>query len=143
MSRLHLTFIMIEKKILAIDYGTKRLGLAISQASLAVPLRTLEYRKLPEAIEQIRKVCLEHKVDLIVVGLSEQEMAEKSRCFGEDLERQIQVAVEYADETLTSKTARQKMRERGKRLGSKPIDHLAAALILEEWLAAVQTDYSR
>ena len=133
---------MTEKPILAIDYGTKRLGLAVSHASLAVPLKIIEYKELSRAIEQIKQTCSEHNIALIVVGLSEQEMAEESRRFGATLEQQVQIPVEYADETLTSKEVRHKMKERGKRLGSKPIDHLAAALILEEWLEVTQTEAS-
>jgi putative transcription antitermination factor YqgF len=120
-------------KTLAIDYGTKRIGLAISQAALAEPLQVIEYRDQTQAIATIVKICSQFGVEQLVVGLSEQAMAIKTRQFGMLLQQATQLPLAYVDESLSSLEVRQKMKARGKSLHGKPIDHFAAALILDEW----------
>lgn len=119
---------------LAIDYGTKRIGLAISHASLAVPLEVIEYQNQKEAIARIRQICQEHQIAQLLLGISEQQMAETTKKFGELLLDEIDLPLEYVDETLSSFEVRQKMKERGKRING-PIDHYAASLFLEDWLS--------
>ncbi len=123
-----------EKVVLAVDYGTKRLGLAVTHSSLALPLEVIEYQDPQEAIDRIAKICLEHKVSIIVLGLSENVMAEKTRNFGRILENNIDLPIDYVDETLSSSEVRKRFKHRKKHVGSRPIDHYAAALILQEWL---------
>jgi len=118
---------------LAIDYGTKRIGLAISHASLAVPLEVIEYQTQDEVIARIRQICQEHQIAQLLLGISEQQMAEQTKKFGELLSSEIDLPIEYVDETLSSFEVRQKMKERGKKIIG-PIDHYAASIFLEEWL---------
>ena len=118
---------------LAIDFGTKRIGLAISHASLAVPLEVIEYQTQLEAIARIRQICQEHQVAQLILGISEEQMAEQTKKFGELLISEIELPLEHVDETLSSFDVRQKMKERGKRVNG-PIDHYAASLFLEELL---------
>lgn len=120
--------------VLAIDFGTKRIGLAITHATLAVPLTVIEYDDIQQAVEQIKKICHDYSVSRIVLGLSENIMAKKTHDFGLILEKEIQLPVNYVDETLSSSEVRNKFKQRNKGLGGEPIDHYAAALILEEWL---------
>ncbi len=121
---------------LAIDFGTKRIGLAISRASLAEPLTIISAQDQRRAIEQIQTICQREQVRQIVLGLSENEMALKTRAFGEVLQEQLQLPVHFVDETLSSKTVLDKTtRHRKKNVRSgKPIDDLAAAEFLQEWL---------
>lgn len=121
-------------KVLAIDYGTKRIGLALSHASLAVPLEVIEYQSLEEALTRINYLCQEHGVNQLVLGISEQKMAEQTRIFRDQLIKKVNLPIEFIDETLSSHDVREKMRERGKRI-TGPIDHLAASLFLEDWLS--------
>lgn len=122
-------------KILAFDYGTKRIGLAVSHAALAEPLKIIEYENLDQALKSIKDICDQLQIELIVVGLSEQAMAEQTKDFAQALESITQLPVKFSDETLTSQLARQKLRARNFAARKKPIDHYAAALILDEWLA--------
>jgi putative transcription antitermination factor YqgF len=122
-------------KILAVDYGTKRIGLAVSHAALAEPLKIIEYENLDQALKSIKDICDQLQIELIVVGLSEQAMAEQTKDFAQALESITQLPVKFSDETLTSQLARQKLRARNFAARKKPIDHYAAALILDEWLA--------
>ncbi len=121
-------------KVLAIDYGLARVGLAVSYGSLAEPLLILAND--PELLPRLREICQQHQVDTIVVGISENTMAQQSRAFAEQVRQTTGLPVVYEDETLSSIEVNQRLRDTrvGKRQHRRPIDHLAAALILERYL---------
>jgi putative holliday junction resolvase len=121
---------------LGIDYGTKRIGLAISRASLVEPLEVVEWagRPLEVVLAEIIKVCERESIKQLVVGVSEGNMAEQSRNFGKVLSEKTGLPVAFADETLTSQVVEQKVRSLKKKKRGGVIDHYAAALILEDWL---------
>lgn len=121
------------QKFLAIDYGTKRIGLAISQGPLAIPLTVISYQSVPELIDKIKKICHDEQVTQIIMGISENEIAQKTRQFTQQLKKELAIPLVYADETLSSEVAKQRLRSRKKPLPSE-IDHYAAAYILEQWL---------
>ncbi len=125
---------IIKGKILAIDFGTKRIGLAISHLRLALPLAVIEYVDLIDALTKIKEYCQEYSITRIVIGLSEQNMAVKTKQFKNKLQKLIDLPVEFADETMSSQQARLKLKEKGDKDIKKPIDHYAAALILNEWM---------
>lgn len=120
--------------ILAIDFGLKRIGLAISRATLAEPLATIINDK--DFLPQLKEIVTSEQVEKIVVGVSENEMAEKSKEFAQQIEKELGLPVELTDETLSSKTVLYKIKHDGlKHLRSnQPIDHLAAAEFLQEYL---------
>ena len=92
------------------------------------------------ALHEIAGICQVEGAVEIVVGVSEQEMADKTAHFAKLLQEMTHLPVCLTDETLSSQTAEQKLREakapRQKRSGK--IDHFSAALILEEWLETKQ-----
>jgi putative transcription antitermination factor YqgF len=117
---------------LAIDFGTKRVGLAVSRATLADPLLTLANDDT--LFEKLQEICQQEEVAQVVVGISEQKMAELTEQFVTELKRHLDLPILTADETLTSQTAESKLRStvRGRR--QAVIDHFAAAEILQAWL---------
>jgi len=118
---------------LAIDYGTSRIGLAISRGSLAEPLRILPNDE--GFFMKLEKVLAEERVERIIVGLSENTMAERTREFVKRLETHTEISVQFVDETLSSATVHKKMLFSQKRsVRQQPIDHLAAAEFLQEYL---------
>ena len=120
------------KKYLAIDYGTVRVGLAISHGSLAEPLKVLANDD--ELIANIILIVNAERIEAIVVGISENEMAEKTFAFIEDLRKSTDLEIILADETLSSKTVQEKLRSAKKSKRSGDIDHYAAAVFLQEFL---------
>jgi putative holliday junction resolvase len=126
--------INIYPKVLGIDYGTQRVGVAISQGTLAEPLEILA--NSDGLIPKLLKLLQEHQVTQIVVGLSENEMAVKTQAFVDLLRQQTDLPIELNDETLTSATVHERLAEMsGKKQTPKgPIDHYAAAVILQDWL---------
>lgn len=118
-------------KILGIDFGLVNLGLAMTEGSLVEPFGVIKDKK------QIKRVCQEHKIEKIVIGLSEGEMAEESRRFGRKIASITGLPVEYQDETLTTKEAKELMVKIGKpkKKRQKQADAIAAALILQNYLS--------
>lgn len=119
-------------KILGIDFGEAKVGLAVSESWLAEPLEVLRYRSLKRLLRQLATICDEQEAEKIVIGLSEGEMAEKQRRFAGKLSAELNLPIEFEDETLTSKEAIIKMREKGKKI--KDEDAVSAALILQRYL---------
>jgi putative transcription antitermination factor YqgF len=119
---------------LAIDYGTKRVGLAVSRGSLAVPLLVLPNQE--NLFDELERIITEEKAQKVIVGLSESEMAIKTKNFVLDLEKRLEIPVIFVDETLSSQEVEQRIRQDGikQKVRNGPIDHFAAALILEDWL---------
>ena len=132
-------------RILGIDHGSRRVGVAISDALgiSAHGLCVLEGADVKVLVDQIRELVHEREVDRIVVGLplnmdgSEGPQARVVRTFVERLEQHLGgVPVETLDERLTSQQADRILDEmgvRGKRRRERR-DRLAAQILLQGWL---------
>lgn len=131
------------KKYLGIDYGTKRIGLALNMASLTEPYLVVSNSETPDepivsqqALSQLQNICREEEIEEIVLGISEAEMAQKIDKFAKIIEEKIGLPVNLVDETLSSQEVAYRMKEANfslkKRQGA--IDHYAAALILEAFI---------
>lgn len=128
-------------RALGVDYGTKRVGLALSDASklLATPLSVAGR---DEAISAITKAVAEHDVDEIVVGmpnsLSGQDgpAAANASDFVAELRSAVEVDVLVEDERFTTAIAERSMIETGERRRDRrrKIDSAAAAIILQSYL---------
>lgn len=123
-------------QILGVDYGRKRIGLAWSDGPLASPLEVLEVKDTDQAMGEMALVMRDKEIDLVVIGVSEREMAKESKEFGERIKDELNVPVKFQDETLTTQDANKLAIEAGigqgkrKRLG----DAFAATLILQAYL---------
>lgn len=134
-------------RILAVDYGGRRIGIAISDPTrtIAAPLTTLTRRpgKRPPWAE-ISRLVSEHEVTELVVGLpldltgGEGEWAAEVRAFGAELARRTGLPVHWVDERLSSVEAERAVRGMGLRRSQREdkarIDATAAALILRGFL---------
>src|SRR5271156_2384480 len=128
--------------IVGVDFGRKRIGLAITDGKVAYPLATMERRSLKHDLEAIRSRLAERAVSLIVVGLplnmdgTEGPSARAARAFAEHLRSATGLQVEMFDERLTSFEAEDRLREASASRTSKKAarDAVAAAIILEGWL---------
>jgi putative Holliday junction resolvase len=129
-------------RYLAIDYGTKRTGLAICDADeiIASPLNVIKSGK--ELLSKIAAVVQKEGVGAVVVGLplnmddSESEQTRLVRTFAEQLKRYIGISVYLQDERLTTFSAEQKLAstELKKNRVHERSDAVAAAEILEAFL---------
>ncbi|MFZ0335213.1 MAG: Holliday junction resolvase RuvX [Candidatus Acidiferrales bacterium] len=128
-------------RILAIDYGRRRIGLAISDelGLTAQPLATMQRKNRRADMRRLSDLAKKNGVSAILVGspvhLSglQSEMAEEAARFTARLRDELRLPVELRDERLTSWEAQQMAAELG--LGKNPdIDALAAAVLLREYL---------
>ena len=117
-------------RILGIDYGRRKIGIAVSESGLSEPLKVLRVESFDDAVSKVKKVIESEKPEKVVVGISEGEMGEESEKFANE------IGAETFDETLTSQDAQRLSIEAGvgrkKRKGME--DAYAAALILQNYL---------
>ena len=134
-------------RILAMDYGRRRIGLAISDelALTASPLPVLQRKNRREDFRRLRKVLAEFKVGVVLVGhpvhLSgrDSEMAAEAARFAERVEKELKVRVELRDERLTTWEAEEVVKVTGgAKHKRKGIDSMAAAILLREYLDATR-----
>ncbi|PIY80549.1 MAG: Holliday junction resolvase RuvX [Candidatus Pacebacteria bacterium CG_4_10_14_0_8_um_filter_42_14] len=125
---------MTKQSTLGIDYGVKRIGVAVSYHSLAEPLKIVPHGNAVFA--DLQRIIDEHNVGYLVFGISDGEMAEKTRIFAEKLKLVTGLPLAFIDEAYSSKQVHEKMKiKRGPRASQhKPIDHYVAAELLQEWL---------
>jgi putative Holliday junction resolvase len=134
-------------RILGIDYGTRRLGLALSDpsATIAQPLPTLTRRAGKRApVQALADLVQQQDVSEIVIGLplslngDETEWTAEVREFGAKLAQRTSVRVSYLDERMTSvlaeKTVRSLGLKRSEREQKDRVDAAAALLILQAYL---------
>ena len=119
-------------KTLGLDFGTKRIGVAVSYLSLAQPLTIIDNDN--QIWQQLENLIKEHKIKHIVVGISENQMAKKTQMFVKELQRHFDLPVTMIDETLTSYQVHQWLRQQPAKKRNQPIDHMAAAVILQQYL---------
>lgn len=122
---------------LAIDFGTKRIGLARSYGTLAEPWHVLNRAEFADSVavcQQINRLINQEKIAQIVVGISENESERKTREFIAELEKHVSVPIFTFDETLSSQAVEAKLVEAGSSRRRPTIDHFAAAEILQEWI---------
>ena len=124
------------KKVLAIDYGSSKLGLAISSTLLAEPYKVIRYKKEAEIIEKVIKVVQIEQVEQVVLGVSEGKMAEETKEFGNKLAERLRTPIVYQDETFSTKDAQGLSIKSGmKRKKRKEMeDAYAACVILQNYL---------
>jgi putative holliday junction resolvase len=123
-------------KLLGIDYGLKKIGVAISVGSLAEPLRVIKVETSEKVIEKIVRVAGEEGVDKIIIGMSEGKTAAETKEFGEHLAKKTTLPIEYYDETLSTQEAQALAMESGmsRKKRHNMEDAFAACIMLQNYL---------
>jgi putative Holliday junction resolvase len=134
-------------RLLGIDYGTKRIGLAIgdTETGIASPLRTVE--AAGTTVDHVRAVLTaasDYEVDAFVVGLplnmdgTEGTQAKITRVFGDALAQTTSRPVYYCDERLSSFTARELLEpaELSRKRVKRAENAVAAQVMLQDYLDA-------
>jgi putative holliday junction resolvase len=132
------------RRILAIDYGRKRMGLAVSDElqMTGQPLFTLVRTNRRNDLRRLREICRKHGVARILVGHplhitgEAGEMADEAAQFAERLQKELGIEVKLVDERLTSWEAEQIVAQHKSpnRRKKSSIDDVAAAVLLREYL---------
>lgn len=135
-------------RVLAIDYGRKRLGLAVSDELrvTARPLATWNRSNRRQELARLRTLCRQEGIVHVVVGWPVQldgepgEMAVEAAQFAERIHKNLGLPVELVDERLSSWEAEQMLaqshpgRLRPRRRKQHKLDQAAAAVILRDYL---------
>ncbi|TSC68706.1 MAG: putative holliday junction resolvase [Parcubacteria group bacterium Gr01-1014_56] len=130
-------------KYLGIDYGTKRIGVAVSDdtGSLAFPLATISAGK--GALEAVASLVKENRVEKIIIGESKNfknesnKVQEATEQFKKDIAEATGLGVEYEPEFFSSAQAAHQYTPDGSRKqnpNQEKLDAAAAALILQSYL---------
>jgi putative holliday junction resolvase len=134
-----------ESRILAVDFGEKRIGLAITDPLniFAYPLVTLQNDE--KLWENLASVVQEYKVVKIIIGSPLKESGAESVVsqhvmkFKEEIEKRYLLKTELVDERYSSKIAQQRILEtvtsKKKRRDKSLLDKNAAAVLLEDYLS--------
>ena len=123
-------------KVIALDYGAARTGVAVSDATgtIARPLTVVEQAASPAGLARVREIVREYAAELVVVGLpltlkgEHGKQARETDEFVRALREALDVPVEMYDERFTTVVA-------AREPGSAPEDARAAAHLLESYLA--------
>lgn len=131
-------------RILALDYGNKRVGVAVSDALgwTAQPLATLEMHGHQELLAEIKEYIDKYEVEEIVVGMPYNmdgtmgKRAEITQAFINFLKNKLELPIQIQDERLTTSQAKNILLEAdvSRKGRKKVIDKLAASLILKSYL---------
>lgn len=132
-------------RVLAIDWGEARIGLALSDATrtLATPHSTLHEKDKGQQVKRVVALVAELEVTAIIVGLplhmdgSATSTTRPAMKYAEKLAGLVAVPVSLVDERMSSITAEQRLTEAGRkptRADKGRIDSAAAAVLLQEWL---------
>ncbi len=131
-------------RLLALDIGEKRIGLAISdpQEKIASPLCVLSAQEVECQSPAFRRVLEDWEPELLLCGLpktlsgEEGPQAQRVRTFAFAVAKACNLPLEFADERLSSAEAKRSLREKGydeKSMRGK-VDMIAASLFLQAWL---------
>ena len=126
--------IMMDK--FQIDFGLKKTGFAIADGNLSEPYVVFRHRDVGVLKKRVREIVQKEKIEKIVVGISENRMAEKTRRFWKGMKNNLAIPIVFQDETLSTKKAQMKSIEAGvgRKKRKEMEDAYAAALILQDYL---------
>ena len=132
-------------RILAVDFGEKRIGLATSDASatLATPREVLRRQNDEAAVEALEAFCGREEISLVVFGFprspdgAESAFAERIRSFAGKFTRRTGLPVRFHEETLTSDEAARRL---SRSEGREGLDAVAAAVLLEDYLQSAESE---
>ncbi len=125
-------------KVLCIDYGARRIGIALGDTDLKLAVPKAVLKNSPRVFEEIKKLVKEFGVSRIVVGLPltpsgrEGQRAKEVRKFVESLKNEVDAEIVFWDERYTTLSASEKAK--GSKKLKEKIDALSAQEILTEYL---------
>lgn len=129
-------------KLMALDVGTKRIGIALADSfiKIAIPFTTVEVNNdIDSAIKQIIEIISKEEIDILVVGLPRNQSGEETSqtAYTKEFVKKIEYSVDkicFQDESLTSIQAEDRLKSYGKPYSKGDIDMNAASIILQDYL---------
>ncbi len=139
-------------RILAIDYGRRRVGLAISDPSqtIAFPLKTIDAKTSPDPLEaQVATIIEQHEISEVIIGLPltsqglRGDMALEVEDFVLSLRKRIGCNIRMWDERYSSARAERAIHEMGEKTGKDKgkVDTISAVFILQSYLESARGEH--
>jgi len=135
------------KRVLAIDYGSKRIGIAISDPFRLFPSITITLTNDKNIFSELLKMISEKNIDKIILGYPDDDIKAPTRLaidilkFKSKLELKSKIQIELWDEQVTSQMAVSRIissvTKKSKRQNKSLVDAQSAAIILEEYLKSL------
>ena len=132
------------KRLLAIDYGERHIGIALSDSGqlIAFPYLTIDTRKIPLYFIKIAEIVKDQDVGKIVIGIPlnteniETKKSKQVRDFAKELEKYVHLPIIFWDESYTTQKATEVLNIQKKSLkkNKSKLDMIAASLILKDYL---------
>ncbi|MCL5406997.1 MAG: Holliday junction resolvase RuvX [Patescibacteria group bacterium] len=136
-------------KLLGLDIGEKRIGVAIAEEKMVVPFGIINNTNLDEAISEIGKICRNENILKIIIGIPKSEdsvQADKIYKFALTLAQNLNLEVDFVDESLTSKEAERELKNSNLDPKShefkEEVDKLSAKYILEQYINQIRNPKS-
>jgi len=134
-------------RILALDHGTKRIGVAVSEETrtIAQPLEYIPAEPFADFLVRLKELLVEKEIDLVLIGLprnmdgSYGPAAQKVEAFVAVLKTAVTVPIETRDERLTSAQANRVLIQARVRRDKRreKVDKMAAAILLQSYLDGI------
>ena len=131
------------KKCLGVDFGTKRIGLATYHPGLdPFPLPHSQVENKDGYLQQISQIVEDETIEILIVGLpyltdgQATDMTERAKNFGENLSKFLKLPLHFQDETLSSFSAEERMKNSPRfnfKIDKSKLDAVAACIILEDF----------
>ena len=131
-------------RILGLDYGERRIGVAISDplGIIASPFLVIDRKITPDYLSELKHIIQIKDVNKLIVGLplnlkgEDTKQTEKVKNFITELSLELELPVNTVDERLSSVSAEKELQKMGVKTGHEKgrVDETAAAIILQEYL---------
>lgn len=129
-------------KILALDIGQKRIGVAIAEEKITSTYGIIDSSNWEKAIYEISGIVRAEKIEKIIIGIPKNKdnfQSDKIHKFALELTKRITLPIDYVDETLTTQEAERNLRDSKldpkSKIYKSELDKLAAKQILEQYLS--------
>lgn len=129
-------------RYLGIDYGLKKVGLALSEGQIASPLKVLDINSLTDGVNKVSHIIKSESVDRVVIGVPESGQSKNiTKKFITELKSKFQdtqISIIEADETLSSSGAKDLMIDLNlSKESRKKEDAFSASIILQNFLDSI------
>lgn len=131
-----------ESSFLGVDFGSAKIGLAIGDEETKIAFALDAFKNDQDFFGKLKKLIFDKNIVRIIVGMARHDKdlsgSQEKAAFGEKLEKELKIPVEFADEMFTTKMAQENIKMRGRKNITRFDDQEAARIILQGWLDSKQ-----
>jgi len=124
------------KRILGIDYGEKKTGIAFAEGPLAEPVEVIYHQTVESLLNQLQKVVQKYEPEMLVIGMPSGMQGEEVKEVIDKIKEEINLPIEVVDEGFSTREAQMLSRDVGmaRKKRKRMEDAYAASIILQKYL---------